>query len=239
MFTKKEILNEIKRTTEENNGIPLGEKRFRNETEIGPFEWGRYWPRWGDATQEAGFARNKPCTRYSDEFLIKKMIVKIREFEKYPTISELCIERYKDPNFPYHAIKKRGQEFIVRKIVDYCNKKTGHDDIIKYCKPILRRLDRQEKIDDTKTNKRIGEAYLFKSGFHYKIGHTYDSMRRVGEIGTQLAERPEQIHSIKTDDPSGVESYWHKRFEAKRIRGEWFKLNAQDVRAFKRWKKIY
>ena len=64
-------------------------------------------------------------------------------------------------------------------------------------------------------------------------------MRREGELGIQLPERLQPVHYIKTDDPVGIENYWHAPFASKRKEGEWFALTAQDVRAFKRWKRIY
>lgn len=239
MFTKDEILNEIKRTTKENHGKPLGEATFKNETAIGSFEWGRYWPRFGDALQEAGFERNKLRERVSDEVLVKEMISKIRKFGKYPVLNELRIEGDKDSNFPYTVIKKRGQEFIVKKIIEYCSGNTDYDDILKACEPIIVKLNKREKSDSIDMPGIVGEIYLFKSGRHYKIGKTNDTVRRGSEIRIQLPEKMELIHSIKTDDLSGVELYWHNRFKEKRMKGEWFRLNSQDVRAFKLWKKIY
>src|SRR5262252_326632 len=71
------------------------------------------------------------------------------------------------------------------------------------------------------------------------LARTNNPLRREGEVGIQLPEKFQPVHYIKTDDPAGVENYWHTRFASKRKEGEWFALSAQDVRAFKRWRRIY
>jgi hypothetical protein len=54
-----------------------------------------------------------------------------------------------------------------------------------------------------------GFVYLLKSGRHYKIGKTNAMGRRKYELAIQLPEKLRAIHSIKTDDPDGIEQYWH------------------------------
>ena len=82
--------------------------------------------------------------------------------------------------------------------------------------------------------------YLFKHGRYnqYRIGRTFDLLRRGSEIRIQLPERAILVHSIKTVDPEGIETYWLNRFKAKKMNGDWFILSRTDVNEFKRWKRI-
>ncbi len=237
MYKKEEILAEIRRTVSENGGQPLGSKAFQNTTNIGWYDWGRYWPSWGSALVEAGFEPNKKKTAYADEFLVKRMIDVIRKFGRYPSLSELRIEGY-NSSFPYEPIKKRKKYPIISKIVEFCSKNKNYEDILEICNPLLKELEKDEKSKDSTIIGQVGEVYLFRSGRYYKVGKTYDSVRRGHEISIQLPEKITLIHSIKTVDPSGIETYWHKRFNAKRKNGEWFDLTPADIKEFKGWKRI-
>lgn len=116
----------------------------------------------------------------------------------------------------------------------------GYEDILSIL-PALSDIASGDKTSQSQA-QRAGFVYLIRHGSsrrEYKIGKTYDELRRLGEIRLHMPENIINIHVIKTDDPSGVEAYWHKRFSRNRINAEWFDLNNSEVEAFKRWKTIF
>jgi hypothetical protein len=236
---KNHILKEIKRTTEENGSVPLGMARFEKETGIKKYDWyGKYWTKWGDAIREAGYEPNKLQTAYDGEWLIKQLILLIREIRKFPTVGDIKIKSFNSKNFPSHNTFWRlgNQSDRAKKILDYCEDKSEYQDVIEICKKVPHTPEKKDEYDTKEIDVKFGFVYLMKSGKYYKIGKSDFVERRKYDIGIKLPEELKTVHKIKTDDPSGIEAYWHKRFEAKRKQGEWFDLSSADISAFKRRK---
>jgi hypothetical protein len=237
---REHIIAEIKRTAAANGGKPLGKGRFETETGIGRNDWyGKYWARWGDALTEAGYSPNPINTAYDEGWVIEKLIGFIRELGRYPVPAEYRMRSRGDDTFPgYDGILRFGRKVeLAAKIIDYCSVRKGYEDVIEICRPIAaQKISEPDNADAAADDSTFGYVYLFKSGKHYKIGHSNSVGRREYELAIQLPERLSTVHTISTDDPLGIEAYWHKRFDAKRLNGEWFNLDAADIRAFKRRK---
>ena len=227
----------------QDGGKAPGSQRFQSQTGIAKHNWyPQLWLRWGDAIREAACQQNVFITSFDSEFLIKKYIELIRELQSFPIEGQLKVKRKLDRSFPNpSAFSRLGSKWHrASEVLQYCQTHEGFSDVIPICMDVIasKPMDRQ---DQFATGFAPGYVYLVRHGARqeFKIGRTYNTVRREGEIAIELPEMLKPVHNIKTDDPAGVESYWHKRFEAKRKNGEWFALNAEDVRAFKRWKRIY
>lgn len=236
-MTKQHIIDEIRRTAKENGGVPLGVGRFLKATGIRESDWrGRFWVRWNDAVREAGFQPNQKQGAIDDSVLLEKLVGLIRELGHFPVAAEIRLKDANDPDFP--NLKTYGRFGVKRELVarvrSYCESKLGHEDVV----TILAAATTDEEIgpqkDGKATEPAFGFVYLMKSGKHYKIGRSNAVGRREYELGILLPDPPSTVHKIKTDDPAGIEAYWHRRFDAKRKGGEWFELVAADVKAFRR-----
>lgn len=239
---KQHILNEIKRTTEENNGVVLGRSRFYQETGIKESDWkGKYWVRWSDAVKEVGLVPQQMASAYDEQLLIDKLIIFIRELGHFPIIPEYRLKTRQDKSFPSDSTfssRLGNKRQIAGKIVEYCKQNEGYDDVLASCEIVLRETQthKEDKESPDLTDVIIGYVYLMKSGKNYKIGRSNSIGRREYELTIQLPDKLEKVHTIRTDDPIGIEAYWHKRFEPKRKNSEWFELSSADVSAFKRRK---
>jgi hypothetical protein len=239
---KEEILAEVKRTAQENGGKPLGKGRFESVTGITPRDWLRYWARFGDMQREAGFEPNQLQGAYDDEYILEKMVSLMRELGVFPTIAERRRKAMNDPDFPSHSVFERlgNRDTLISKLYIYCKDRPGYEDAIEIIVPLYKVPGSSNDMNIPVQDVRYGFVYLVKGHpGEYKIGRTNLVDRRLSELGATASIQQSLIHEIKTDDPAGIEAYWHRRFQGKRMRGEWFKLTAADVRAFKRWRRIF
>lgn len=233
------IIAEIRRTAEANGGAPLGRARFAAETGIRESDWsGRYWARWSDALAEAGFGPNQLQVRYSDDDVLAALVSEIRRLGRMPTAPELRLRRRDDKTFPSRGVFERlgARAALVAKVADYCRSRDDHQDVLEMIAvDVVNAVDQERsQVDGDVT--QYGFVYLLKSGRYYKIGHTFDVGRRRYDIAIQLPEPVSEEHVIRTDDPVGIERYWHSRFADRRKNGEWFELTRADITAFKRRK---
>lgn len=238
-MNKEHILREIRRTAEANGGKPLGRLRFFSETGIKESDWsGRYWARWNDALREAGYGPNKLQESYDDAFLLQRLAELVRELGHVPVVTELRLKTRADPTFPNSKtlLGRFGnkQQLLVR-LLEYVQTHAKDKDLIPLiAAAVTPAAQEEESVSADETE--IGFVYLLRSGRYSKIGRSNAAGRRERELAIQLPEKASMVHVIRTDDPAGIEAYWHRRFAERRKNGEWFELSAKDIAAFKRRK---
>lgn len=216
-------------------GVVIGERVFGRESGIPRYNWmGGHWRSWSAFQEAAGVSPNDATQKIPDDVLLRRFAELAIERGGIPTEADLNLKRKGDPSFPGKLVFRRwgGRDALLAAAIDFCESEPGLESAL----AILR------DGSDSNLNRRLaalevnGFVYLLRAGKHFKIGRTNAAGRRVRELSIQLPKRPDTIHVIETDDPEGIERYWHERFAAKRQGGEWFALSTDDVRAFKRRK---
>lgn len=209
--------------------------KFSRLTGIRESDWsGRYWAKWSDALAEAGFVPNEFQGALDEQSLLRSLLEVIESIDKWPTYAELRLHARAHPGFPnnktFQRLGSRSDQakslLAQREALSVSRRATA------ICEAVIASLP--EKPDAaTAAMPVIGYVYLLKSGRFHKIGHANDAARRAYELRLQLPEKAMIEHQIETDDPPGIEAYWHRRFSDRRANGEWFSLTASDVAAFK------
>jgi hypothetical protein len=235
---KEHIVSEIRRTATANGGQALGKGRFAAETGIREADWrGRYWARWSDALAEAGFGPNEYQTATPEAVLMASLADEIVRMGRMPTVSELALRRRSDATFPSSGVFERlgPKSDWAHLVAEFFPDRAELQAILS---PLLVDPTPRLKPEDglVVSEQQDGFVYLLRSGKHYKIGYTLDVGRRRYDLAIQLPEAVEEVHTIRTDDPAGIERYWHERFADRRKNGEWFELTRADINAFKRRK---
>ena len=238
LLEREEILAAAKRLS-----LLLGEaptiRQFHNEAGVKDSYWkGKYWARWSDLLADAGIDGKAWKTPAIDrEVALEKYWKLALDLDALPVEAQMNLRKRQDPEFPNPStLRKHFGGDLILLALQHAESNGAPERVLELLRAGL--VQRSRSVDATETDNEAGTGfvYLMKSGRHYKIGKTNSLDRRKYEIGLQLPEKLEPIHSVETDDPSGIEAYWHNRFKDKRLNGEWFELTAADVRAFKRRK---
>jgi hypothetical protein len=236
MTDREKIVEQLTRTTAANGGVPLSTRAFFKETGLGPRDLHRCgWPTHGALLQSQGLARGTMRQAYSDEDLFRPLAELTQTLGHFPTQNEREVERHREPAFPStEAYFRRARGTSLKaEFVAWCRRCDEYPDLVA-------KLSGSDATAIRQARPAVrGYVYMIRSGKRHKIGRETTAGARQAAAGTWL-EDPAVVHRIATDDPEGVERYWHERFrkQNKLVKGEIYDLNAVDVAAFRAWKKL-
>lgn len=170
---------------------------------------------------------------YDTDRLLEVYCLAARHFRKAPTRDELQMFCYQNEGFPEKTVFHRrfgGMGQLRGAARTWATENDDFADVV----PLLPEWTEPVKPAAPSEVIQEGFVYLLRSGDHYKIGRSDNVEKRIKQITIAMPQNVTLVHAIRTDDPPGIEAYWHRRFTDRRANGEWFKLTAADLRAFKR-----
>ena len=176
---------------------------------------------------------------YGKDEILSRLVDLARELNRFPTTADLRVRTANQPDFPDTRTIQRtlgNKAEMVLALSQFCENREDCSDVAALCAKVAKSNIDEPPATTPSVGSNDGFVYIIKSGRFFKIGKTNSAGRREREIAILLPERTKTVHVIKTDDPTGIEEYWHKRFASKRKNGEWFDLTQDDIAAFRRRK---
>jgi hypothetical protein len=232
---REQILDEIRRLAAAAGGKVPGKDTFAKETGISEGQWsGRFWARWSDAVRESGLQPNTMQQPYAIDDLLRPIANLAKRLGRMPTFPEIKLEQRRSKQVPdvTTLANRFGQRSgLVAAIRAWAAAEPAYAD--------LPNIIPDERANGTSQKSRSAlpterHVYLLKSGPHYKIGHSDNVEQRFKQVAVALPDKVTIVHAIRTDDPPGIEAYWHRRFAERRLNGEWFRLTPSDIAAFRK-----
>ena len=150
---------------------------------------------------------NSKNEKLDEKFVLSKIAAACRHYGKVPAFMEFRLYKKIDKDFPNEKTLLNyfgGKENLVQRVGAWARTREEYKDIAAM-------IPDAPAVSDPQTKAKEGLVYLIKSGAHYKIGRSDELERRVKEICIALPEAATLVHSIRTDDPAGIEAYWHRQ----------------------------
>lgn len=242
MTARDTFLSTLRIAATENGGKPPGEYRFYRQYGLSRESlWNAGFDTFGAACVAADLRPNALTQRLTDDELLGPLATLTRKLGKFPSKGVVEVARKRDKAFPsWDSISRRareGPEGSLRDIVAaWCNSRPQFADVAQ----ILQHAASAPRTLESRGDRQLvkGFVYLMRygsGGAVYKVGIAESVPRRHAQIAMMTPQDLRVLHSIPTDDPRGIEDYWHRRFESKRVEGkkELFRLSSEDVAAFR------
>lgn len=242
-MNKDEIIATIKALAESNGGVPVGRTRLLQEAGISEGQYSRFGTL-GELQAEAGYTPNSLNTALDEEVILKQLVELCNLHGTFPTTQKMRAAREAHPQrFPSHNTftrlgkTKAAQASAVVAWLSGKEPLTNEEmEALRVCCPLAMEFEQETKVPDA-IFEACGYVYLFRDSTAHKIGSSIDPAYRLLSLQTGNPRTIVLVHQIITDDPKGIEAYWHRRFaDRRRITAggtEWFDLQPIDIASFR------
>jgi len=245
-LSKDELIALVQRAARANGGRPQGKDHFFSDHGLTKRDlWALGIRSYGDLCELAGYVRNRFAQKPMEaDQLFEPLALLTVQIGRFPDTTDREIARRGGAPIPEYRAYRTAQNTngpLLQQLLEWCRSHPQHSGALQSLEAHVSRVDGAAPPARKRVKVVTGYVYLLRYGGRgrkYKIGRSEAPPRRHSQISGMVPDELAIVHVIASDDPIGIERYWHQRFENKLIpnKKEIFLLDAEDVAAFKRRK---